>query len=330
MLAYRLGPQSDPFNYIFSSDRWLKDYDPVGPFPMWVNLEPTNVCQLECFFCSRQLSDRPLGYLDLDLAKSLFSETARYPGAAVRLTGWGEPLLHPRIAELTDMIKGFGLKLKIYTNSMALTPALMEHFIKIGVDDIQFSLQGLTPEQYEFNRVKARYSQVEGKIIMASELRGDKQRPFLSVLTSVLADELAQADPVEFTQKLLKYADKVAMDLTNLNFVSGEARVKPFLGRQSKGLTRGLCVDVFLSLEVKYDGSIQFCGQDARGLPEHTIGKAPEMTLHEAWLSPAMEAKREAVGRHLGHENYTVCRDCYHNTDKYELFKNLSSSKVFK
>jgi hypothetical protein len=136
---------------------------------------------------------------------------------------------------------------------------------------------------------------------------------------------LAQASPADFTRTFLDYVDTVAIDLTNLNFVAQSPRVKPFLNRQSAGLTRGLCVDVFLALEVKYDGSIQFCGQDALGRDDHTIGNVREMSLHKAWLGPRMEEKRQAVGRSLGHDKFYVCRNCYHNTTKYELFKKFDS-----
>jgi organic radical activating enzyme len=294
---------------------------------MFVNLEATNVCQLDCIFCSRQLSDRPLGHLSLELAEIICQEMAQYPGAALRLTGWGEPLLHPQIGQLVSLIKHYGLKLKIYTNGLALTRELMDLFIEIKVDDLQFSLQGLTPEQYEFNRLRARHSQLEKRIRMAARQRGSAKRPFLSILTSVLADELAEGDPEAFTRKWLKLADKVAVDLTNLNFVASAERVKPLLARQSGGLKREKCVDLFLALEVKYDGSIQFCGQDAGGLEEHTIGHADHMSLAEAWTSPAMEAKRQAVGRNLKHEEFAVCRSCYHNTDKYDLFKKAAKSQ---
>jgi pyruvate-formate lyase-activating enzyme len=327
VLVYREGPDSDPFSYIYRSSRWLTDYDPAGPFPVWVNLEPTNVCQLDCLFCSRQLSKRPLGYLDLALAKTIFAEMAAYKGAAVRLSGWGEPLLHPKISEIVALAKQNGLKVKIYTNGLALTSDLMDLFIDVELDDLQFSFQGLNPTQYENNRVKASFPVLRDNIFLAANKRGSKKRPFLSLLTSVLADELVDDDPALFIKQWLKTVDKVAVDLTNLNFVGHSPRVKPHLSRQSGKLKRGLCVDVFLALEVKYDGSIQFCGQDAAGLAEHTIGQSPALSLAEAWVSPAMEAKRAAVGRSFGHESYTVCRNCYHNTSKYDLFKQAAFSE---
>jgi hypothetical protein len=321
LLSYRRGPASDPFHYIYSSRGWLADYDPPGDFPFWVNLEPTNACQLDCLFCSRRLSRRPEGALDPGMAREIFAEAAGHAGAAVRLTGWGEPLLHPDIGGICAEAKGRGLALKVYTNGLALTPRLMDLFVEIGVDDLQFSLQGLDGAQYEFNRRGALWEETEGRILMAAERRGGRDRPFLSILTSVLGSELPGHDPGAFSERWLSVVDKVAVDLTNLSFVADTPEAAPYLGLQSAGLSRGRCVDVFLALEVKYDGAIQFCGQDSEGRECHTIGRFGEMGLAEAWRHPRLEAQRELVGRGLGHAASPVCRNCYHNTTKYDLFK---------
>jgi hypothetical protein len=326
VLRYRQGPASDPFYELYQSPGWLTDFDPPRSFPFWLNLELTNRCQLDCLFCSRQKSRRPLGDLSLDSARLVVEEARVQAGAVgfvgVRFTGWGEPLLHPRAAEIAALVKEAGLKLKIYTNGLALTPGLMDRFIDLEVDDLQFSLQGLTPDQYEFNRRGAAYKNLRAALELAAHRRGTAARPFISVLTSTLADEVREADPEVFIEDMLTLADKVAVDLTNLNFVSDMTRVKPYLERQSAGLTRGRCVDVFLALEVKYDGLIQICGQDAEGLPEHSLGRLGEVSLGAAWLGSRMNEQRQRVGRNLGHESLSVCRHCYHNTTKYELFKN--------
>jgi organic radical activating enzyme len=327
LLTYLDGPESDPFNYIYSSKGWLSEYDPPRSFPFWVNLEPTNHCQLNCLFCSRQKSKRPKGYLDLTLAEAIFDEISKEESkAAVRFTGWGEPLLHPRIGDLCSLAKKRSIPLKIYTNGLELSPALMDKLIELEVDDLQFSMQGLNEEQYLFNRVGSDYGRLVKNIEMANQMRGGAKKPFLSLLTSALARELEEASPKEFTDRWLGVVDKVAVDLTNLNFVADLPRVKPYLDLQSSGLRRGLCVDVFLALEVKYDGAIEFCGQDADSRPEHTAGHFPTDSLKQAWLGSRMEAQREKVGRSLGHEGSPVCSNCYHNTDKYDLFKSIAAN----
>lgn len=330
MLRYRRGPESDPFYWLYHSPDWLTDYDPPRDFPFWLNLEPTNRCQLDCVFCSRQTSRRPLGEMSLDTLGLIVDEAAARTAAgykcALRLTGWGEPLLHPQIDAFVSRIKQADLPLKIYTNGLALTPELLDLFCALEVDDLQFSMQGLTPGQYEFNRRRSSYENFRANMGMAARRRGPAARPFLSLLTSVLAHEAAEADPEAFINEHLTLVDKVAVDLTNLNFVQEVDRVKPFLADQSSGLSRGLCVDVFLALEVKYDGLIQFCGQDANGLDEHSLGRVGQISLREAWHSPKMDEQRERVGRYLGHESMNVCRNCYHNTSKYDLFKGSSKN----
>ncbi len=322
MLRYRTSKEADPFYGLYTSPGWLTDYDPPRDFPFWLNVELTNRCQLDCFFCSRQKSRRPLGDMSPETLSLIVEEAARHPGSSLRLTGWGEPLLHPRAGEYIALIKKAGLPLKIYTNGLALTAELMDILIENEVEDLQFSMQGLTAAQYEFNRRKSDYKKLLANIEMASARRGERPRPFLSILTSVLAPEAGEADPEAFMDEFLTVADKVAVDLTNLNFVSDVERVKPFLETQSPSLSRKPCVDVFLALEIKYDGLIQFCGQDADALPEHSLGRVGEISLHEAWSSPKMNEQRDRVGRNMGHEAMSVCRHCYHNTSKYDVFKN--------
>jgi hypothetical protein len=259
--------------------------------------------------------------MELSTAKDIFSEASGYEGTAIRFTGWGEPLLHPKIADFVIEAKKRSLPLKVYTNGLSLTPKLMDTFMEAGLDDLQFSLQGLSPFQYEFNRRGARYSDLFKNIKMASERRGRAKVPFISILTSVLAHELEEGDPEAFTEEFLRYADKVAVDLTNLNFVKNSDKAKPYLDKQSEGLKRGLCVDVFLAMEIKYDGSIQFCGQDSEGRDSHTAGRFGEISLKDAWSGPRFEKQRKLVGRELGHAKSPVCVNCFHNTTKYDLFK---------
>ena len=67
-------------------------------FPLVLNIEPTNDCDLYCYYCPRLKSKKPIGYIDFNLAKKIIDEAASYP----RLTMLnfhkdGEFLLHPQI-----------------------------------------------------------------------------------------------------------------------------------------------------------------------------------------------------------------------------------------
>ena len=81
------------------------------------------------------------------------------------------------------------------------------------------------------------------------------------------------------------------------------------------------CVDVFLAIEINYDGALEFCGQDADRHPEHIVGRLDPMTIHQAWHSKKMEDHRQAVGREVLHDRLPICQNCYPNTDKYDLLQ---------
>ena len=78
---------------------------------------------------------------------------------------------------------------------------------------------------------------------------------------------------------------------------------------------------VVLALEVKDGGLSRFGGQGAGGLREHSMGRVGQIVLREGWQSPKRNRQRQRVGRDLEHESMRVCRNCYHNTSKYDLFK---------
>jgi radical SAM protein with 4Fe4S-binding SPASM domain len=200
--------------------------------------------------------------------------------------------------------------------------------VAAGLDDLQFSMQGLNAEQYHFNRRKGDYGKLREKITLAHDVRGDAARPFLSILTSALKSEFEAADPQAFIDEWSALADKVAVDFTNLNFVRHMDRVKPLLDDHAMDLVHRPCVDIFLAIEVACNGDISKCGQDATHHPEHLLGNVAEMSIHQAWHSAKMNQHRDDVGRHTRHDTKAVCRNCYPNTDKYDVFKAAAAQKA--
>ncbi len=324
MLHYKHGEQSDPFLFIYSDPGWLREYDPVRDFPFWVNIESTNFCNLDCVFCSRQLADCPKGCMSDRILDRIVEEVAAHPLAAIRVAGWGEPLIHPNFIDHVRRIKSAGIPLKVYTNGTLLTEEMMIAFIEAGLDELQFSMQGLTPDQYEFNRRKSSFDLFKSKVALAGDIRArlGSEKPFLSLLTSVLKSELEKADPKAFIDEWSPLVDKTAVDLTNLNFVKDVGRVKELLEDQALSMVHRPCVDVFLAIEINHNGAIEYCGQDANQTPDHILGNIRDTSIHQAWHSPKMAAHRQAVGRDTRHDEMVICCNCYHNTSKYELFKD--------
>ena len=73
---------------------------PPPDFPPRVQIEVTNRCNLRCIMCTRNQMRRPEGDLPFELFCKIADECSVNPGSVLLLFLLGEPLLHPRLAEM--------------------------------------------------------------------------------------------------------------------------------------------------------------------------------------------------------------------------------------
>jgi len=126
-----------------------------------VYIEPTTQCNLNCRMCIRNTWDEPLG----QMAESTFdriikSLRAFSPPPTIIFGGFGEPLSHPRIAEMVAAVKALGAPVELITNATLLTRDLSRHLIEAGLDVLWVSLDAATTEVYGDVRLGAILPQV--------------------------------------------------------------------------------------------------------------------------------------------------------------------------
>ena len=74
--------------------------------------------------------------------------------------GFGEPLLHPGIADMVARVKPLSTSVELITNATLLTPGISKELITAGLDVLWISLDGATPENYADIRLGAALPQV--------------------------------------------------------------------------------------------------------------------------------------------------------------------------
>lgn len=105
-----------------------------APLFSWIDLSLTELCNRKCVFCPRVdqavYPNQPL-HMSLDLAGQIGAQLRdlRYEGAVV-LCGYGEPLLHPKLVQLVERLRG--LRVEIVTNGDRLTAPLIKRLIEVG------------------------------------------------------------------------------------------------------------------------------------------------------------------------------------------------------
>jgi len=68
-------------------------------------LETTNYCNLDCSFCNRKDVIGPLKHISLDNWAHVLKKIGHFPIKEAKLMGMGEPLLHPKFDQITEMFK---------------------------------------------------------------------------------------------------------------------------------------------------------------------------------------------------------------------------------
>lgn len=82
----------------------------------------------------------------------------------VDLTGGGEPLVNPLLAEMVLAAKQAGCEVGFSTNGTLLTPQLSKTLIQMGLDWISFSFDAANPETYHRIRQGSSFDNVVGNI----------------------------------------------------------------------------------------------------------------------------------------------------------------------
>lgn len=140
MLHYHRGEGNNLFYNLYTSPGWLNNYPPLLPSPPGGRRKMRGSTSPGRFEPGH---DDPAGPW-LQRPPTIRAVACVSPVKR-------SPCFTPAAANIATLLKKTELKLEIYTNNLTSIPTLIDRFIELKVDDLQFSIQGLTPAQYEFN-----------------------------------------------------------------------------------------------------------------------------------------------------------------------------------
>jgi len=324
--------RQNPFRGVYDCVEYVKAWqrkDTLLPFPLLVDIELTNHCNLKCFFCGQVVMNREKGFMSRDTFTKVADECARHK-AAVRLIRWGEPFLHKNIVEFCRYMKAKGIMVHITTNGIPLTEAGMEAMVEMQLDSIKFSFQGATKEKYQAMRNNDKYDTLKANIEKLIRIRGDKTAPYIHI-SSTMTDE--SADQIEaFTQYWGHIVDSVGTGKTNMSMFPVELLPPdPELRRNVASLRRSEsivkeyrpCGEIYRKLSVDWDGKVTCCCSD---YDNHlTVGHVAESSLEDIWKhSKSLRAFRDLLDNNQ-HRSLTRCAMCYHEYEHINVAPDKNS-----
>jgi len=273
-------------------------------FPRYLMYDISNVCNARCPFCPQssiaKSNDFAPKHISWDHFEKTIEEAAVCGVELVRLTGDGEPLLHPKIFDMLAKCRELKInKVNLTTNGSLLKGKRLQALLDVSPQILDISLDAMRAETYAKYRVGLDFKTTVQNI---HDFLDARDPSLTRVIVSMIAHPGLEEEIKEFQNYWTGKADVVAIRKlhSNLGAVDvGEG--------QAVSKKRWPCVHLWERLVVDFRGHIRFCPVD--WYDKSFVGLVDDMTLYEAWHSEQLKQLRD---NHLNEifEKAGICSSC--------------------
>ena len=122
--------------------------DERGPFNLVI--ETSNFCNARCLMCPYPRMKRVKKIMDKKTFTKILERISQEKLSVnkVFFSGLGEPLSDPDLVSRIARVKELGFWVRLYTNASLLTPEISRQLVELGLNEVNISFNGVTPEQY--------------------------------------------------------------------------------------------------------------------------------------------------------------------------------------
>ena len=280
----------------------------VLKFPTHVDIESTNTCNLKCSMCPHSKPtkefQKSLGFMDMELYKKIIDQGIKNGMCSIKLNWRGEPLMHPKIAEMVQYAKEKGvLEVQMNTNGLLLNPELSEKLIDAKLDRMIFSVDGIKKETYEKIRVQGNYETLLDNIKTFVKIRNEKglKKPLVRM-------QMVKMDcNINELEEFKSYWKPIVDEITTQNYTSRNEGETKFKG-DSKIKGRLPCPQIWQRIVVSWGGKVIMCCRDWES--ENPIGKLDETTtLKDIWKGKIITEIRK-LHKQKRLDKIPICKKC--------------------
>lgn len=291
--------------------------------PYTLNIEPSSLCNLRCKYCghSSEAFMRDFRHDAILMRPELFSRLVSQIGAfprrlkVARLSGYGEPLLHPDIAAFIRALKAADAaeQVAVFSNATALTHELSRAIVDAGLDRILISVNGLSDEDYARNTGRridfaAFVSEIEYLFSVKEQLQVD-----LKIADTCLLGEGARE---RFFERFGSCCDRISVESAHILIQHtrsygplSDPRTALHKYQEFSDVHLRVCPLPFYTMTVMANGNVDLCSCVAMPLTAEGL-TVETSTLKEIWDGAF---RREVLLKHL-QEDYTgsaeICGFC--------------------
>jgi len=276
-------------------------------FPMMCVLSFTYVCNAKCPNCPYTNSDIRSDYKDAAMMseetfKKIADECGAH-GAWIRISGGGEPLLHPKALPLFEYAKEKGAKVGLITNGSKLSEATASRLLDANIDMIEISVDACDPETYSRVRAGLDWATLLANVKRLVELRNAKRSSSKIIASGVNQTGVDIEAVAAFWSPIVDNFQKRKYLTWGINDPGKSADSAPYLPPEEKIP----CPFIFERLNIDSRGKVMVCGFDIAAKTD--MGNVHQKSIKEIWHSEAFEFYRR---KHLDKrgDDIEICRNC--------------------
>ncbi|NQV82497.1 MAG: SPASM domain-containing protein [Rhodospirillales bacterium] len=281
-------------------------------FPLNVDIETTDVCNLKCPMCSRTIKAEA-GLLDelmitREEYSSLIDQCVEHGAKAIKLNYDGEPLSHKDVVWHVKHAKDRGIvDVLINTNATLLKGKKAEPLLAAGLDTLIISFDAVSPDLYEDARVGTTIGIVIDNIYSIVKLRNEKYPGCQIKLQMVMYDDPIWRD--QFDAMKIMWG-KLVDSLGYSPVVSWKEKSEdPF-----PEVEGWWCSQPLQRMVLKINGKVSVCCPDI--WDEIVVGDWRKEKLIDIWNSDKFSEFRRSHIEGDYYSNDTCRRCCYPHLEK--------------
>lgn len=280
-------------------------------FPMMLVLSMVYPCNAQCPHCPYTNSNIRLEYRDApyfpEATFRKIAEEAGSHGAILRISGGGEPMLHPMAVELLLYAKEKGCRIGLITNGSLFNEHNSRILVKAGIDMIEFSVDACDEKTYRVVRKGLDWKILNDNVTRMLDIRNNT-RSKTKVIASGVNQKNVNIDAVErywieeigvdtfIKRKFLTWGENTELD------DSESADPAAYLDTESVP-----CPFIFERLNIDTRGNVMVCGYDISA--NTSMGNVNVQSIRDIWLGEGFRYYRE---RHLAGrgKEINLCSGC--------------------
>lgn len=306
-------------NLLMTGMDMMLGFDKSHALPPIIQVEPTNVCNLECPLCPTGIGSmkRPKGFMALETFNRIINEMGDVL-LSVLFYGWGEPFLNRDLPRMIELCTRRNIRTLSNTNGHCLqTPDEALKVIDAGLSGLIIAVDGSTQEIYQRYRKSGDIEKVKRCIANIEEAKAKRsaQMPYTNfrvIVTHDNQDDLPDLEKLSHDLGVNMFSYKTVGMLTRSkkfkDYVPDREEFRRFEYEGSSRLGRPpiWCPFPFRQPTVFWDGTVEGCEFDYN--LEASWGKLGEQTFEEIWNSEEAVRLRRRIRKGLPKEGF--CRLC--------------------